>query len=145
VIRCQDDPVTNKPRYFGWAVNPNTLDSDPVWRICRVVPDGDELIPKDWADGDGDFDNVWDDCASLIYVENRAIPLDPIIVEVPSGLVDGVNDTFTLNGAPSHICLRKNGLWLTPGMGNDYVLVGSTITYAEPPQVGSSHCAEYTL
>lgn len=49
--------------------------------------------------------------------------------EVPSGTVDGVNDTFTLSIAPpsSHIILIVNGATYIEGIG--YTLSGNTITF----------------
>ncbi len=41
--------------------------SSAVWRIKRLDESGDpELIIK-WADGNADFDNVWNNRASLTY------------------------------------------------------------------------------
>jgi hypothetical protein len=57
--------------------------------------------------------------------------------EVPSGVINGVNDTFTLANAPSptgSLMLFKSGLLMIKG-GVDYSLSGSTITFvsgAEP-------------
>lgn len=50
--------------YVGEAL-PDQATSDPVWRIARVV---NASGSKKWADGNGNFDNVWDDRASLTYL-----------------------------------------------------------------------------
>jgi hypothetical protein len=50
--------------------------------------------------------------------------------EVPGGLVNGVNATFTLAAAPSpavSLLLHRNGLLQTAGI--DYTLSGNTITF----------------
>ncbi len=50
--------------------------------------------------------------------------------EVPGGLVNGTNPTFTLAAAPSpasSLQLNRNGLTLTAGI--DYTLAGNTITF----------------
>lgn len=63
--------------------------------------------------------------------------------EVPAGVINGSNNTFTLSTAPSLLLLWKNGLYQIAGGGSDYVLVGSTITYnaGNIPQVGDVHMA----
>lgn len=44
-----------------------TITSEALWRIKRLDESGDpELIIK-WADGDANFDNIWDNRASLTY------------------------------------------------------------------------------
>lgn len=45
---------------------------------------------------------------------------------IPSGTMDGVNDTFTLATAPLHLTLFLNGICLAEGIG--YTLAGGTIT-----------------
>lgn len=38
----------------------------PFWRIQKVVVSGASVSVL-WADGNEEFDNVWDDRASLVY------------------------------------------------------------------------------
>lgn len=45
---------------------PGPDEGDAVWRIYRITFDGNDST-KQWADGNADFDNVWDDRASLDY------------------------------------------------------------------------------
>jgi hypothetical protein len=65
--------------------------------------------------------------------------------EVPSGTVNGVNTSFTLAAAPlsARLLLFRSGLLMRPGAGNDYVLVGSTITFATAPETGENILAFY--
>lgn len=49
--------------YVGEAA-PGTQASAAAWRISRLTVADRRL---EWADGDGEFDNVWDDRASLSY------------------------------------------------------------------------------
>lgn len=49
--------------YFGEA-EPGTSTAQALWRVSRMT-NADNTI--EWADGDGDFDNVWDNYASLSY------------------------------------------------------------------------------
>jgi hypothetical protein len=68
--------------------------------------------------------------------------------ETPLGVVDGINDTFTLLFPPDvtdDLILTKNGLVQTPGSGNDFVLSGMTIVF-EPgniPSPGDALLATY--
>lgn len=56
--------------------------------------------------------------------------------EVPSGTIDGVNDTFTLAFTPvsdSSVKIYLNGQRLK--ITDDYTLAGDTITFVTPPKV----------
>lgn len=54
--------------YEGWA-NPGTATSAAAWSIRKNVYGGSpsSLSASLWADGNTDFDNVWDNRASLNY------------------------------------------------------------------------------
>lgn len=67
-----------------------------------------------------------------------------------TGVVNGVNDTFTLASAPNpavSLLLFKNGILMRVGVGNDYVLSGNTITFqsGQIPQVGDIMLASWTI
>lgn len=51
--------------YIGEAVV-GTLGSASTWRIQRVTVSG-AVTSIEWADGNANADNVWDDRASLSY------------------------------------------------------------------------------
>ena len=61
---------------------------------------------------------------------------------VPTGTIDGTNDTFTLASTPLHMTLYLNGVTLLSGTA--YTLSGATITMAPGyiPQVGDLFWAE---
>jgi hypothetical protein len=67
--------------------------------------------------------------------------------EVPSGIVNGTNPTFTLTAAPNPVLglrLFKNGMLLA--QNGDYTLSGKRITFASAqvtPQPGDSIIAYY--
>lgn len=68
-------------------------------------------------------------------------------LETPAGVVDGINDTFTLAHSPNppgSLLLFKNGQLLIPG-GEDYTLAGNVIVYVAGaiPQPGDVHKASY--
>jgi hypothetical protein len=48
--------------YLGEAI-PGTATSAAEWRIQRITNADSTIV---WADGNGSFDNVWDDHATLI-------------------------------------------------------------------------------
>lgn len=67
-------------------------------------------------------------------------------MEVPSGTINGSNVTFTLASAPapsSSLMLFVNGVLQTQGVGADYTLSGTTITFAIPPRTNSNLAATY--
>jgi hypothetical protein len=49
--------------YFGFA-EPGSVETDPVWRIKRIT---NLSLTIQYPDGNANFDNVWQDRASLIY------------------------------------------------------------------------------
>ena len=64
--------------------------------------------------------------------------------EVPSGVCNGVNVTFTLANTPKSsqtVALYLNGLRLL--QGNDYTVLGYTITMSTIPQTGDNLLADY--
>jgi len=64
------DFVSDSLIYRGEA-QPGTATSDPYWRIRRMTftidANGNEDYKEEWADGNANFDNVWDDRLSLNY------------------------------------------------------------------------------
>jgi len=63
----QIDFVGDTLIYRGWA-NPGTATSAPSWRIRRTTFVGaDEDVVHEWADGNANFDNIWDNRASYSY------------------------------------------------------------------------------
>lgn len=58
--------------------------------------------------------------------------------EIPSGTINGVNDTFTLANTPApatSLQLTLQGVLLIAG--TDYTLSGDTITMTSPPPTGA--------
>jgi hypothetical protein len=51
--------------YRGFAV-PGSKTSDPVWAIQKVT-NNKGILSYRWADGNKNFDNVWDNRSSLSY------------------------------------------------------------------------------
>jgi len=59
------DEASASLTYVGKA-DPGSLDSGALWQIKKIEVIGDETIIT-WADGNTNFDNIWDNRASLIY------------------------------------------------------------------------------
>jgi len=59
------DEASSSVTYVGNAA-PRSTQSAPVWQIRRITSSG-SLLAIEYADGDDNFDNVWDNRASLGY------------------------------------------------------------------------------
>ncbi len=59
------DEASDTVTYIGKA-DPGTATSAASWQIVRVTRVDDDYS-RELADGDTDFDNIWDDRASLSY------------------------------------------------------------------------------
>lgn len=60
------DFVTEALIYRGEAAV-GSPDSAAVWRIRRLTIGSDGDVTQVWADGNSNFDKVWDDRAGLVY------------------------------------------------------------------------------
>lgn len=54
------------PIYIGKA-QPGTAKSAALWQIQKLTYDGNNVTDVQWADGDTDYDNVWNNRDSLSY------------------------------------------------------------------------------
>lgn len=62
------DTASSTVSYIGKAT-PGSATSAPVWQICKIVLDGSgNFLSQKWANGDGNFANIWDDRATLTYI-----------------------------------------------------------------------------
>lgn len=59
-----DETTTTGVTYIGKALI-GTSSADNDWAIQKMDETGDLIIT--WADGNDNFDNVWDNRASLVY------------------------------------------------------------------------------
>lgn len=60
------DTVSSTLTYIGEA-SVGANNSDAIWRIRKLETVG-TVLSVQWADGDFQFDNVWDNRASLTYI-----------------------------------------------------------------------------
>lgn len=58
------DPLVT---YIGKAIpSPISNEGMAVWQIQRITLSGDDVVIE-WADGDAEFDNIWNNRESLTY------------------------------------------------------------------------------
>lgn len=83
------------------------------------------------------------------YRQITGVLINPVFMDldIPVGLINGVNAVYTLQASPSpaaSLKLFKNGILMTAG-GVDYALAANQITYiaAATPQLGDTHFAYY--
>lgn len=60
-----EDQVSNVLQYRGWA-DPGVLTSEAEWQI-RKFSINSGISKWEWADGNDNADNIWDNRASLSY------------------------------------------------------------------------------
>lgn len=60
------DVVDASTEYLGEAIV-GSVTSDAVWRIQKFTKTGGNITSITFADGNAEFDNVWDDRISLDY------------------------------------------------------------------------------
>ena len=60
------DFINDNLLYRAEAV-PGTADGSNLWRIRKIVIAVDDDVTTTWADGNANFDNIWDDRLSLGY------------------------------------------------------------------------------
>lgn len=85
---------------------------------------------------------------AVTYVQDTSGTLSVsnfITEETPSGIVNGVNVTYTLAYTPSSgtLVLFLNGVRLKSGAGNDYTLSTNIISMTTPPVSGDVLIADY--
>ncbi|MES2428249.1 MAG: hypothetical protein V4560_14815 [Bacteroidota bacterium] len=68
-----------------------------------------------------------------------------VVDETPSGSINGSNTAFTLANTPvaGKVEIYRNGLLQKPGIGNDYTISGTAITYLTAPETGDTLTANY--
>jgi hypothetical protein len=102
------------------------------------------------VDSNGMLQTVVGDIGDCVFVDGTTGPCtQPIYsdAETPGGIVDGMNNTLTLQYTPLGLSLMlfRNGLYQTPNF--DYTLNGSSIVFAAGaiPQPGDTLTASYRV
>lgn len=65
VYKTYIDEASSTVTYVGKA-STSALTSNPVWQIMKIEISGSITIVA-YADGDSEFNNIWDNRASLVY------------------------------------------------------------------------------
>lgn len=60
------DPASGTVTYYGYALTTGADQTKAVWKIRKETTSGNDVFVT-YADGDGQFDNVWNNRASLTY------------------------------------------------------------------------------
>lgn len=60
------DKVNSLLTYIGRAAVAGQ-NGDPIWQIMRITKTTGGLTTIEYADGDAEYDNIWDNHASLSY------------------------------------------------------------------------------
>jgi len=66
VLKEKIDEASASITYIGRA-QCGANEAAAVWQICRLAISG-TVTTKEWADGDGKLNNVWNDRATLTYL-----------------------------------------------------------------------------
>lgn len=94
----------------------------------------------------------WNSTSSRFeWVSNVAadtiVESDVICNEIPSGLINSSNVTYTLANSPvaGTVEVYLNGLLQAPGSGLDYTISGQTITFSKAPHTNSDIYVSYVI
>jgi len=62
------DYTSTASTWYQGHASPGAAEDDNVWRIKRLTLDGsNRLLKTEFADGDGNYNNVWSNRTSLDY------------------------------------------------------------------------------
>lgn len=67
VFSKRTDIVNDNLIYKGEAYV-GSSSANPVWRIRRLTISVDGDVTEEWADGNSNFDNIWNDRGNLTYI-----------------------------------------------------------------------------
>jgi hypothetical protein len=126
-------PVASKIRgkqFQGFSITKNLIHSNVAGKGLASDVDGSlKLVPK---------------ASTGVVVDTNGLSVD-FIKDTPSGAIDGTNAEFTLSFTPVTASenVFLNGIFQEVGVSNDYTISGKTITFLNPPAVGSFIKAAY--
>ncbi len=66
LLKRMDYNASNLPLYIGWAI-PGTGAGDAAWLITKHTYSGNNVTLIAFADGNTNFDNIWNNRTSLNY------------------------------------------------------------------------------
>lgn len=78
-------------------------------------------------------------------VAGSVLEADVICNEVPTGTINSINTVFTLANTPvaGTVQVYLNGLLQATGSGMDYIISGTTVTFAKAPRTNSEVYVSY--
>lgn len=100
--------------------------------------DGDVLS---WNDTEQKFEWI------EVDVTDAVLEADVICNEIPTGLINSLNTSYTIANTPvaGTVEVYLNGLLQAPGVGLDYTISGTTITFAKAPRTNSDLYVSYII
>lgn len=94
-----------------------------------------------WNDSESKFEWISNDVADVVK------EADVICNEIPSGLINSLNVTYTIANTPvtGTVMVFLNGMLQAPGGGLDYTISGTTITFVKAPRTNSDLYVSYII
>jgi len=80
-------------------------------------------------------------------VPGVVLETDVIVNEIPTGLINSSNVVYTLANTPfaGTVAVFLNGMYQAPGVGLDYTISGTTITFVKAPHTNSDLYVTYII
>ena len=131
------------------SIKINVDDSTVEINLSNVLQVKDEGITEAKLDifndpSEGFYLRYTSDGLKWVDIDVEALMVDDIIVETPTGDINGSNKDFELSETPVKIIgVFYRGFYQSEGSGEDYQLSGTTLTFAKAPHVNSTLFAVY--
>ena len=89
--------------------------------------------------------NISDEIFDICIDGNTQLGVGTYIIEVPNGLINGINNIFTLTNIPTNNTQKVylNGLLQMVGISKDYTISGNTITFIKAPKINNKIIVSY--
>jgi hypothetical protein len=131
VVRVKDLGIT-AGKIASEAVTEAKLDA------LDTPTDGEVLA---WNTASSRFEWVTNEGAGIVK------ETDVIVNEIPSGLINNSNISYTLANTPfaGTVSVFLNGILQAPGVGLDYTISGTTITFVKAPKTNSDLYVSYII
>jgi len=94
-----------------------------------------------WNDSESKFEWINNEVSDVVK------EADVICNEIPSGLINSSNVTYTIANTPvtGTVMVFLNGMLQAPGAGLDYTISGTTITFVKAPRTNSDLYVSYII